>query len=73
MEQRTVIRFPTLKGLRASAIAVELELVYETEVLALYTVKNGVNALGKGELRFAMTQSVEDPLATTWPNSFPLY
>jgi hypothetical protein len=35
LEQRAVINFPTLKALRAFAIAVELKLVYETEPLAL--------------------------------------
>jgi hypothetical protein len=39
MEQRAVIRFLTLKGLRASAIAAELDSVYGTEALALSTVK----------------------------------
>jgi hypothetical protein len=34
MEQRVVIHFLMLKGLRASAIAAELKSVYETEALA---------------------------------------
>jgi hypothetical protein len=39
MEQRTVIRFLTLKGLRASATAAELMSAYETEALVLSTAK----------------------------------
>jgi hypothetical protein len=39
LERRTLIRFLTLKSLRASAIAAELLSVYETEALALFTVK----------------------------------
>jgi hypothetical protein len=39
VEQRGVIRFRTLKGLRAAAIAAQFMSVYEPEVLALSTVK----------------------------------
>jgi hypothetical protein len=39
MEQRTVIRFFTLRGLRAFAIAAERKSVYETEALTLSIVK----------------------------------
>jgi hypothetical protein len=39
MEQRAAIRFLTLKRLHASAIAAELKSVYETDALALLTVK----------------------------------
>jgi hypothetical protein len=39
LEQRAVIRFLTLNGLRASLIAAELKLVYQTDALALSTVK----------------------------------
>jgi transposase len=39
MEQRAVIRFFTLKGLKAKAIHAELESVYGGEALALPTVK----------------------------------
>jgi hypothetical protein len=39
IEQRAVIRFLTLKRLRASAIATELKSVYETEALAFSAVK----------------------------------
>jgi hypothetical protein len=35
MEQRAVISFLTLKGLRASAITAELKLVHTTEALTL--------------------------------------
>jgi hypothetical protein len=39
MEQRAVIRFLTLKGLRAGAIVAELRCVYKEDALALATVK----------------------------------
>jgi transposase len=39
MEQRALIRFFTLKGLKAKEIRAELELVYGPEALALLTVK----------------------------------
>jgi hypothetical protein len=39
IEQGAILRFLTLKGLRASAIATELKSVYETEGLTLSTVK----------------------------------
>jgi hypothetical protein len=39
LEQQAVIRFVTLKGLRPSAIATELQSVYETKLLALSTMK----------------------------------
>jgi hypothetical protein len=39
MEQQAVIRFFTLKHLRAFSIAAELKSVYETEALALSTME----------------------------------
>jgi transposase len=39
MEPRSVIHFLKLKGRRAFAIAAELKPVYETEALAISTVK----------------------------------
>jgi hypothetical protein len=39
MAQRAAVHFLTLKGLHASAIAAELQPVYETEALALSIVK----------------------------------
>jgi hypothetical protein len=39
MEQRAVIRFFTFKGLKATNIHTELELVYGLEALPLPTVK----------------------------------
>jgi hypothetical protein len=65
MEQRAVIRFLTLKCLRASAIATEFKSVHETEVIVLSTVKKWRKTLWKGELRHMTTQGVNDPLPTT--------
>jgi hypothetical protein len=39
MEPREAIRFLTFKGIRTFAMPAELKLVYETEVLAIPTVK----------------------------------
>jgi transposase len=47
-EQRAVIRFLRLKGFRASAIAAEFKSVYETEALALSTVKTWRKRLSEG-------------------------
>jgi hypothetical protein len=47
MEQRAVIRFFTLKGLKAKAIHTELESVYGGESLALLTVKKIAQALSE--------------------------
>jgi hypothetical protein len=49
MKQRTVIRFLTLKSLRASAIAAELEWVYETEALAISPVKKWCKRFAEGK------------------------
>jgi hypothetical protein len=48
MQQRAVIRFLTLKSLRASAIAAEPKLVYETEVFAFSTVKKWRKRFAEG-------------------------
>jgi transposase len=53
MEQRAVIRFLTVKGLRASAIAAELKSVYEIEALGISTVK-------KWHKRFAERRTSRD-------------
>jgi hypothetical protein len=49
MEQRTIIRFFTLKRLKARAIQLELVSVYGLDALALLTVKKGADAFSKGE------------------------
>jgi hypothetical protein len=49
MEQRTIIRFLTLKDLRASAIAAELKSVYEREAFALSTVKKWRKHFAEGK------------------------
>jgi hypothetical protein len=74
MEQSAVIRFLTLKGVRASAIAAELKSVYETEALPLSTVKKWRKhfAERRGELHYATTQVVDDPLPKTQPKPFRL-
>jgi hypothetical protein len=51
VKQPAVIRPVTFKGLRASAIAAQLKLADKTEALALSIIRNGANALRKGELR----------------------
>jgi hypothetical protein len=48
MAQRAVIRFPTLKGLRALAIASELKSVYETEALAVSLAKKWRKPFAEG-------------------------
>jgi hypothetical protein len=48
LEQRAVIRFLMPKGLCASAIAAKLKSVYETEELALSTVKKGHKPFAEG-------------------------
>jgi hypothetical protein len=45
-----VIRFLTLKGLCAFAIAAELASVYETEALSLYTVKKWRKYFAEGRI-----------------------
>jgi hypothetical protein len=65
MEQRAVMCFLILKGLRASAIDAELKSVYQTEELALSTLKKWRKCFAKGELRSETTQGVENPLPTT--------
>jgi hypothetical protein len=60
-----IIRFLTLKGLHASVVAAELKSAYETEALALLTVKSGASTLWKEDLRYTTTQGVEEPLRTT--------
>jgi hypothetical protein len=50
MEQQAVIRFLTLKGLRASAIAAELKSAYETEVFALSPVTNWRKRFAEGRI-----------------------
>jgi hypothetical protein len=56
MEQRAVVRFLILKGFHASTIAAEPKSVYETEALAISTVK-------KWRKRFAdrRTSLYDDP------------
>jgi hypothetical protein len=49
MEQRAAVRFLTLKGLCASAIAAELDSVYETEALALSIVKKWRKCFAEGK------------------------
>jgi hypothetical protein len=49
MEQRAVIRFFTLRGLKAKAIHTELDSVYGPEALALPTLKKGGDVFTKGE------------------------
>jgi hypothetical protein len=48
MKERAVVRFLTLKGLRASAIAAELKPVDETEVFALSAVKQWCKRFAEG-------------------------
>jgi hypothetical protein len=47
-EQRTIIRFPTPKGLRASTIAAELKSVYDTEAFTISTMKKWRKRLAEG-------------------------
>jgi hypothetical protein len=56
MEQRAVIRFLTLKGLHASAIAAELKVINEPEALALYAVKKWRRRFAEGR-----TSRYDDP------------
>jgi hypothetical protein len=49
MEQRTAILFPTLKRFPASAIPAELKSVYQTEALALSTMKQWCKHFAEGE------------------------
>jgi transposase len=48
MEQKAVIRFVTLKGLKTKEIRAELESVYGPEALALSTVKKWRKRFQKG-------------------------
>jgi hypothetical protein len=56
IEQRTVIHFLRLKCLHASAIAAELQSVYETEVLTLSIVKKWRKRFTEGK-----TSRYDDP------------
>jgi hypothetical protein len=49
MEQRAVVRFFTVKGLKARAIQIELESAYGIEVLAQPTWRSGGYAFAKAE------------------------
>jgi hypothetical protein len=74
MEQRAVIHFLTLKGLRAPATGAELKKVYETETLSLSTVSKLSYVLRTGErdIPYTTTQGVENRLPTTLPRLFSL-
>jgi hypothetical protein len=48
MEQRVVVRFFTLKGLKAANIHAELELVYGLEALPLPTAKKWPSGFQQG-------------------------
>jgi hypothetical protein len=71
MEQRKFIHFLTLKGLRAFAIAAELKLAYETEVLALSTVKKWRRPFAEG--RTSLYDDLRDkrPLANDSAEAVP--
>jgi transposase len=56
MEQRAVIRFLIVKGLRASAIAAQLKSFYETETLALSTLNKWRKPFAEGR-----TSLCDDP------------
>jgi transposase len=56
MEQRAVIRFFTLKGLKARDIQAELKSVYGPEALALSTVKKWRKRFHEGR-----TDLIDDP------------
>jgi transposase len=56
MEQRAVIRFVTLKGIKATAIQAELESVYGPEALARETVKKWRKCFQEGRIEF-----IDDP------------
>jgi hypothetical protein len=60
MEHRAVICFLTLKGLRPTAIASELQPVYKTGPLALSTVKKWRKGFAEGRTR-TRTSFSDDP------------
>jgi transposase len=64
MEQRVVIRFLTLKGLRARVIAAELDDVDHTDALALPTVKKWRRRFAQGRIPLCDDPMSGRPLTT---------
>jgi Mn-containing catalase len=59
MEQRAVIRFLRLKGLKAKAVQAELQSVYGQMPANSRGRRSGARVLNTGELIFSMTQDLE--------------
>jgi hypothetical protein len=61
MQQMTIIRFLTLKGLKAKAIQAELESMYGKDACKLFMVKKWRLVFCKGKQLYLMLRGLADP------------